>query len=119
MGRPKNPSMKTQNATADGDPLRNSIDAAELRSLIERVENVNDGIARLTEDRKEIFAEIKGAGYDAATVRTIIKRRAMDPDKRYTVDQLLDLYMTALGDFAETPLGQAGAERIRGGEVRV
>ncbi len=112
MGKPR------KAATADGDPLRNSVDGAELRKLIERVENINEGIKSLAEDRKEIFKEIKSACYDTATVRAIIKRRAMDPDKRYTTEMLLALYMNALGEFASTELGQAGAERIRD-EARV
>jgi uncharacterized protein (UPF0335 family) len=109
MGRPR------KHATADGEALRNSVDAAELRSFIERVESVNNEIADLNSDRRAIFAEVKAAGYDVATVRTIIKRREIHPDVRAEQESLLDQYMTALGDFAGTPLGQAGAERIREG----
>jgi hypothetical protein len=49
------------------------------------------------------------------TLRTIIKRRAMDPYERANADAMLDMYMAALGEFADTPLGQAGAERMREG----
>ncbi len=106
MGRPR------KAATADGEALR-SIDGVELRSYIERIEFLNAQIADVTSDRREIYAEVKAAGYDTATVRAIIKRRAMDVEKRHTMDELLDMYMSALGDFATTPLGTAGADRIR------
>jgi uncharacterized protein (UPF0335 family) len=111
MGRQKT------HATADGDALRNSIDSEELQSFVERIEGVNSEISDLNSDRRAIFKEIKAAGYDSATVRTIIKRRALDPDKRHAMDELLDLYISALGDFASTPLGTAGADRVR--EARV
>jgi uncharacterized protein (UPF0335 family) len=82
---------------------------------------VNGKIAELNADRREIYAELKGAGYDLATVRTIIKRREMDADKRQTMDELLELYAAALGDFAGTPLGMAGARELAamGAEVSV
>ena len=111
MGRQKN-------ATADGVELRNSVDGAELSALIERIENVSVVIADLTGDRREIYAEIKAAGYDTATVRAIVKLRATDAAVRYEKATLLSTYMAALGDFASTELGVAGADRIRD-EVRV
>jgi uncharacterized protein (UPF0335 family) len=108
-GRPK------KHATADGEALRNSIDSVELQRYVQRIENVHAEIADLNADRRAIFKEVKAAGYDAATVRTIIKRRATEPDKRQLMDELLDLYAAALGDFASTPLGEAGAEAVRSG----
>ena len=46
-------------------------------------------------------------------MRAIVKRRGMDPEKRATQDDLLNEYLSALGDFATTPLGEAGADRVR------
>jgi uncharacterized protein (UPF0335 family) len=113
MGRPLGSRNKPA-GNGDEVPLRvNTVSGAELRAYIERVEGINATIKDYTEDRKEIFKEIKDAGIDAATVRAIIKRRAMDPEKRVTMDELMDQYMSALGDFADTPLGVAGAERMR------
>jgi uncharacterized protein (UPF0335 family) len=117
MGRPLGSRNKPKD-DGNGEPRRNSdVNGVALQQYIERIENVNAEIADLTGDRREIFKEVKGAGYDTATVRAIVKRRAMDQDKRHTMDELLDMYMAALGDFASTPLGEAGADRIR--EVRV
>jgi uncharacterized protein (UPF0335 family) len=111
MGRPKG----SKNHTADGEALRNSaeVNGVELRAYIERIERVNEEIAEWMESRREVYTEIKSAGYDVATVRAIIKRRAMDPEKRQEAENLLDIYMDALGDFASTPLGVAGADRLR------
>lgn len=106
-------SRQKKNSTADGEALRNSVDGAELRKYINRVERVNEEIAERTSDRREIYAEVKSAGYDVATVRAIIKRRSMDQDKRHEMDELLEMYRSALGEFANSPLGMAGAERVR------
>ena len=46
---------------------------------------------------KEVFAEIKGEGYDTAAIRSILKRRKQDPDKLAEQEAVLDLYMSALG----------------------
>lgn len=107
MGRPKG----SKNHTADGEALRNSVDGAELRALIERIENVNALIADLiTNDRRELYAEVKATGYDPSIVRMIIKDRAMDFDKKQRRDDLLEQYRSALGAFVETPLGAAALE---------
>jgi uncharacterized protein (UPF0335 family) len=108
-GRPK------KHATADGAELRNSfaVDGAELHAYIERAENVNQQIADSQADRRELYAEIKRAGYDVPTVRAIVKERAMDADKKRTRNELIEEYTAALGDFASTPLGQAGAEAVQ------
>lgn len=113
MGRPRG--SKNKSGGNGGDvPLRvNTVSGAELSAYIERVENMNSVIADIQADRRELFKEIKGAGYDVATVRAIVKQRAMDPEKRATMDELMAQYTSALGDFASTPLGEAGAERVR------
>jgi hypothetical protein len=53
-------------------------------------------------------------GYDRDTVRAIITRRKLNEEQRAAADALMDQYMSALGDFAGTPLGEAGADRVRG-----
>jgi uncharacterized protein (UPF0335 family) len=112
MGRPLGSKNKTHNG--EDIPLRvNTVSGEELRAYIDRIESANNEIGYQTEIRREIFKEVKAAGYDVATVRAVIKRRAMDPEKRATADDLLNQYLSAMGDFASTPLGEAGADRVR------
>ena len=73
------------------------IAADRLRSIIERIERMNEEIKALQEDRKEIYVEAKPAGSDAAALRAIIRRRAQDEQKRKEHEETVDLYLQALG----------------------
>ena len=68
-----------------------------LRSFIERIERLEEEKTALADDIKEIYAELKGVGYDAKTVRKIVSLRKKDAEKRREEDELLDLYKTAVG----------------------
>lgn len=68
-----------------------------LRSFIERIERLEEEKAHLAEDIKEVYAELKGVGFDAKTVRKVVSLRKMDTEKRREADELLDLYKTAVG----------------------
>jgi hypothetical protein len=54
---------------------------------------------------------------DRDTVRAIIARRKLSEEQRAAADALMNQYMSALGDYASTPLGQAGKPAQRGGEA--
>lgn len=72
-----------------------------LRLLVERIERINEEIAGLQDDRKDVYAEAKAVGYSPATIRAVIARRAMKPDDRAEADMLLETYEAALGGLAE------------------
>jgi uncharacterized protein (UPF0335 family) len=69
----------------------------QLKSIVERVENVNEQIKVLTEDRSDIFKESKANGFDIKALRTIIRLRAMNPDDIAAQEAILDTYKQALG----------------------
>ena len=69
----------------------------QLKSVVERIENVNDQIKGLTEDRSDIFSEAKGNGFDVKALRKIIALRKLSADDRAAQDAIIDTYMTALG----------------------
>jgi uncharacterized protein (UPF0335 family) len=75
----------------------NSVNAKALKAFVERVETVNSEIQTWTGDRKEIFGEVKAAGYDVKQLRRIIKARAADQEKRKEEEAIYDLYAKALG----------------------
>lgn len=80
----------------DGSNI-DAVTAAELRAFIERIEQINAEIADRMDAKKEVFSEAKGRGYMTRPIRTIIKQRAADPDKRAEEEAVLELYKAALG----------------------
>ena len=68
-----------------------------LKSIVERVETMNEEIKELTGQRKEIFDEAKSNGFDVPALRTVVRLRAMDKQKREEKEMILDTYMVALG----------------------
>lgn len=69
----------------------------QLRSLIERIERLEEEKAALAEDIREVFAEAKGNGFDVKIMRQIIRLRKMDTGDRQELEALLDTYKAALG----------------------
>jgi len=68
-----------------------------LRSFIERIERLEEEKRTLAADIKEVYAEAKGTGFDAKTMRQIIRIRRMDKDDVDEQETLLDIYKRALG----------------------
>ena len=67
-----------------------------LRSLIERIERLEEEQKALSSDIRDIFAEAKGAGFDVKIMRTIIKLRKMNAADRDEQETLLETYRRAL-----------------------
>ena len=67
-----------------------------LRSLIERIERLEEERKALSSDIRDIFAEAKGAGFDVKIMRTIIKLRKMNAADRDEQETLLETYRRAL-----------------------
>jgi uncharacterized protein (UPF0335 family) len=76
----------------------NSTAQQQLKSIIERIENLEAEKAEITEQIKEVFAEAKGNGYDVKTLRKVVRIRKQDRAKRQEEEALLDLYLSALGE---------------------
>jgi uncharacterized protein (UPF0335 family) len=68
-----------------------------LKSLIERIERLEEEKRTLGEDIKEVYAEAKGTGFEPKIMRQIIKIRRMDKDEHDEQESLLDVYKRALG----------------------
>lgn len=68
-----------------------------LKSFLERIERLEGEKQGLADDIKDIYAEAKGVGFESKIMKRIIKLRKMDPEKRREEDELLDLYMSAVG----------------------
>lgn len=67
-----------------------------LRSLIERIEQLEEEKAGITSDIRDVYAEAKSAGFDNKIMREIIKLRKMNSADRDEQEILLDMYRKAL-----------------------
>ncbi|MBS7810521.1 DUF2312 domain-containing protein [Roseococcus pinisoli] len=88
MARPK--------ALAEGEDV-GGIASDRLRSLIERIERLEEERKALADDIKDIFAEAKSAGFDVKVLRQVLRVRKMEPAEFEEQQTLLDLYLRALG----------------------
>jgi uncharacterized protein (UPF0335 family) len=77
--------------------MANQITAEELQSFIERIETLTEEKQSVQDSIKDVFAEARGRGYDAAIMREIIKLRKMSEDDRMVQDAILRTYLSALG----------------------
>jgi uncharacterized protein (UPF0335 family) len=80
-------SIDTLGATAQG----------KLKSLIERIERLEEDKAAVMADLKEVYSEAKGEGFDVKIMRKVIRLRKADAAKRQEEDALVELYITAIG----------------------
>lgn len=71
--------------------------AAQIKSIIERVERLEEEKTALAGDIREIYAEAKSNGYDVKVLRQIVRIRKQDTAERQEQEAILDLYLHALG----------------------
>ncbi|HEY5046613.1 MAG TPA: DUF2312 domain-containing protein [Rhizomicrobium sp.] len=69
----------------------------QLRSLIERVERLEEERAALGADIREVYSEAKGNGFDTKIMRQVVRLRRLDRADRQEQEAILDLYLSALG----------------------
>lgn len=77
--------------------MNTTFDNAQLLSIIQRIEKLNEDAANIAADIKEVMAEAKSAGYDAKYIRKMIELRKLDPDELDEQDELTKIYRDAIG----------------------
>ncbi|KAB2743481.1 DUF2312 domain-containing protein, partial [Brucella anthropi] len=75
----------------------NTIAAGQLRAFIERIERLEEEKSAIGGDIKEVYAELKGSGFDPKIVRILIRLRKKEDHERQEEEAMLHLYMDALG----------------------
>jgi uncharacterized protein (UPF0335 family) len=68
-----------------------------LRSIVERIERLEEERRALASDIKDIYAEAKGAGFDVKVLRKLVSLRRVEAKEREELDELLTVYMRAIG----------------------
>ncbi|HWY15929.1 MAG TPA: DUF2312 domain-containing protein [Rhizomicrobium sp.] len=69
----------------------------QLKSLVERIERLEEEKAALTADIREVYSEAKGHGFDTKIMRQVVRLRRLDRADRQEQEAILDLYLAALG----------------------
>lgn len=77
--------------------MSDAVAAEQLRLFIERIERLEEEKQAIADDIKEVYAEMKGNGFDTKAVRTIVRLRKKDQAERQEEEAILDLYKAALG----------------------
>jgi uncharacterized protein (UPF0335 family) len=75
----------------------NSVAADQLKSVVERIERLEEEKKTIADDIRDIYAESKGNGLDVKALRTIVRMRKESADDRASREAILETYMHALG----------------------
>ena len=78
-------------------PDAGGIAADRLKSVIERIERLEEEKAAIAGDIKEVYSEAKSSGFETKIMRQIVRLRKMDAQERSEQEQLLDVYKAAVG----------------------
>ncbi|MDP2258184.1 MAG: DUF2312 domain-containing protein [Caulobacter sp.] len=85
----------------DANPIEvlNTTAQGQLKSILERIERLEEDKAGVMADLKEVYAEAKGNGFDVKIIRKVVRLRKTDRAKRQEEEALIDLYMSAIGEI--------------------
>jgi uncharacterized protein (UPF0335 family) len=87
----------------------------QLRSFVERIERLEEEGRALGQDKKEVYAEAKGTGFDTNIIKMIVKRRRLGEGAVAEADELLEIYERAIKESEE---GAAAPRARRGRRAR-
>ena len=80
--------------------MSDPIQGDQLKTIVERIERLEEEKKTITDDIKEVYAEAKGNGYDVKVLRKVIAIRKRDLRERREEEAVLDLYLQAVGESA-------------------
>jgi len=83
-------------AVKDDEPVANFA-KDQLKSIIERIERLEEEKKAISDDIRDVYAESKGNGFDVKALRAIVRLRKQDPNERVEAETILETYMQALG----------------------
>ena len=82
-----------------------------LRSFVERIEHLEEEKASIAGDIKEVYLEAKAQGFEVKIIRKIVALRRRDAAEWREEQEILEIYLNALGMLADLPLGKAAISR--------
>jgi len=92
------------------------IDTA-LRGFVDRIVEKHEARDDINGDIRELYGEVKEAGFVVGVVRGMVREYRMDADARAALYQHQSEYRQALGMLQGTPLGDAAEARLSEDDV--
>ncbi|WP_315835426.1 DUF2312 domain-containing protein [Bradyrhizobium prioriisuperbiae] len=89
--------MATSAAVMEQESPSTSFAKDQLKSIIERIERLEEEKKTISDDIRDVYAEAKGNGFDVKALRTIVRLRKQDANERQEQETILETYMQALG----------------------
>ncbi|MEL6921598.1 MAG: DUF2312 domain-containing protein [Pseudomonadota bacterium] len=77
-----------------------SVARDQLRTIVERIERLEEEKKAIADDIKDVYGEAKANGFDTKALRKIVSLRKQDMNERMEQEAVLDTYMAALGMIA-------------------
>lgn len=74
-----------------------NVSAAQLKSIVERIETIEADIAVRNTDKRDIYAEAKSNGFDTKVLKRVVAIRRQDEASRQEQETILFVYLQALG----------------------
>ena len=74
-----------------------SFSEEELKSFVTSIESLESQKARISEEIKDLFAEMKSRGFDVAAIKIVLKEKKMNKDKLEELESVVEVYKQALG----------------------
>jgi uncharacterized protein (UPF0335 family) len=84
-------------AAAVKEDAAHSFAKDQLRTIIERIERLEEEKKTISDDIRDVYAEAKGNGFDTKALRTIVRMRKQDANERQEQETILETYLQALG----------------------
>jgi uncharacterized protein (UPF0335 family) len=80
--------------------MSDPIQGDQLKSVVQRIERLEEEKSTIAADIKEVYSEAKANGYDIKILRKVIALRKRDIGERQEEESLIDLYLEAVGQKA-------------------
>jgi uncharacterized protein (UPF0335 family) len=95
--QPQSPGKGHNSAAAKDEQTAHRFAKDQLKSLVERVERLEEEKKAIADDIRDVYAEAKGNGFDVKSLRTVVRLRKQDINERKEQEAILETYLHALG----------------------
>lgn len=80
----------------------------QLKSVVERIERLEEEKKAIADDIRDVYAEAKANGFDTKVLRQVVSLRKKDLTERQEEEAVRDLYLQALGMLPEFEPSEGG-----------